>query len=55
MPSSTTSPAFSQLYISAPFGGAVSRGLGSLFRTHPDTEKRVANLHSIARQMGQIA
>ena len=49
-----TSPAFSQLYISAPFGGAVSRGLGSLFRTHPTTEARVANLQQIARQMGQI-
>jgi heat shock protein HtpX len=49
-----TSPAFSQLYISAPFGGAVSRGMGSLFRTHPTTEKRVANLEAIARRMGQI-
>jgi heat shock protein HtpX len=50
-----TSPAYSQLYISAPFGGAVSRGMGSLFRTHPRTEVRVANLESIARQMGHIA
>ena len=49
-----TSPAFSQLYISAPFGGAVARGMGSLFRTHPTTEARVANLHEIARRMGQI-
>ena len=49
-----TSPAFSQLYISAPFGGAVSRGMGSLFRTHPTTEKRVADLEAIARRMGQI-
>ncbi|MDQ3709045.1 MAG: zinc metalloprotease HtpX [Actinomycetota bacterium] len=49
-----TSPAFSQLYISAPFGGAVTRGMGSLFRTHPTTESRVANLHDIARSMGQI-
>jgi heat shock protein HtpX len=49
-----TSPAFSQLYISAPFGGAVTRGLGSLFRTHPTTEARVANLTAIARKMGQI-
>ena len=49
-----TSPAFSQLYISAPFGGAVSRGMGSLFRTHPTTEARVANLHEIARRMGHI-
>ena len=50
-----TSPAFSQLYISAPFGGAVSRGMGAMFRTHPTTEARVANLEQIARQMGQIA
>ena len=49
-----TSPAFSQLYISAPFGGAVGRGMGSLFRTHPKTEVRVANLENIARKMGQI-
>jgi len=49
-----TSPAFSQLYISAPFGGAVTRGTSSLFRTHPKTEDRVANLHEIARSMGQI-
>jgi heat shock protein HtpX len=49
-----TSPAFSQLYISAPFGGAVTRGMSSLFRTHPKTEDRVANLHEIARSMGQI-
>jgi heat shock protein HtpX len=49
-----TSPAFSQLYISAPFGGAVTKGLGSLFRTHPTTEARVANLEAIARHMGQI-
>jgi heat shock protein HtpX len=49
-----TSPAFQSLYISAPFGGAVARGMGSLFRTHPSTEDRVANLERIARQMGQI-
>ncbi len=50
-----TSPAFASLYISAPFGGAVTRGLGGLFRTHPATEARVANLTQIARQMGQLA
>jgi heat shock protein HtpX len=50
-----TSAAFSQLYISAPFGGAVTRGIGGLFRTHPRTEDRVANLTNIARQMGQLA
>ena len=49
-----TSPAFSSLYIAAPFGGAVTRGLGSLFRTHPRTEVRVAQLHDIARRMGQV-
>jgi heat shock protein HtpX len=50
-----TSPAFSQLYISAPFGGAVSQGLGAMFRTHPTTASRVTNLEQIAREMGQIA
>jgi len=50
-----TNPAFAQLYISAPFGGAAARGLGGLFRTHPDTATRVANLTQIARQMGQVA
>jgi len=53
-----TSPAFSQLYISAPFGGAARGALGAfggLFRTHPKTEVRVANLQRIAREMGQIA
>jgi len=50
-----TNPAFASLYISAPFGGAVTRGLGGLFRTHPTTEARVANLTQIARQMGQLA
>ncbi len=49
-----TSSAFQSLYISAPFGGAAARGLGSLFRTHPQTAARVANLHEIARKMGQI-
>ncbi|MGH8933642.1 MAG: zinc metalloprotease HtpX [Egibacteraceae bacterium] len=49
-----TSSAFQSLYISAPFGGATARGLGSLFRTHPQTAARVANLHEIARKMGQI-
>ncbi len=48
-----TSSAFQSLYISAPFGGLGQ--MGSLFRTHPKTEDRVANLHLIAREMGQIA
>jgi heat shock protein HtpX len=50
-----TSPAFSSLYIAAPFGGATTKGIRSLFRTHPTTEARVANLENIARQMGQIS
>jgi heat shock protein HtpX len=50
-----TSPAFQSLYISAPFGGAAARGVSSLFRTHPQTANRIANLHQIARKMGQIA
>jgi heat shock protein HtpX len=55
-----TSPAFASLYISAPFGGATSSAqfggaFKGLFRTHPKTEVRVANLQQIARQMGQIA
>ncbi len=49
-----TSPAFQSLYISAPCGGAAA-GFGNLFRTHPKTEVRVANLRQIAQQMGQIA
>jgi heat shock protein HtpX len=48
-----TSSAYSSLYISAPFGGALQ--VGKLFRTHPATETRVRNLEQIARQMGQIA
>ena len=48
------SPAFSSLYIAAPFGGRAARGVGALFRTHPKTEVRVANLEQIARRMGQI-
>jgi heat shock protein HtpX len=54
-----TSSAFSTLYISpapveAGFGGLGS-SFGKAFRTHPKTEDRVRNLHSIARTMGQIA
>ena len=48
-----TSSAFSSLYISAPFGGAMR--VGKLFRTHPPTDERVRNLEQIARKMGQIA
>jgi heat shock protein HtpX len=48
-----TSSAYSSLYISAPFGGALQ--VGKLFRTHPATETRVRNLEGIARRMGQIA
>ncbi len=48
-----SSSAYSSLYISAPFGGAGQ--VGNLFRTHPRTQDRVANLQRIAREMGQIA
>ena len=48
-----TSSAFSSLYIAAPFGGMAQ--VGKLFRTHPTTEQRVANLTDIARRLGQIA
>lgn len=44
-----TSPAFASLYISAPFNGQFAN---KLFSTHPDTDTRVENLKSIARQMG---
>lgn len=44
-----TSPAFASLYIAAPFNGQM---MNKLFSTHPDTDTRVANLQSIARQMG---
>ncbi len=47
-----TSSAFQSLYISAPFGGMGS--LGGLFRTHPKTDDRVANLYRIAQEMGQV-
>jgi heat shock protein HtpX len=52
-----TSSAFSSLYIAAPFGGAGGRrgAISSMFRTHPRTELRVANLEEIARRMGQLA
>jgi heat shock protein HtpX len=48
-----TASAFQSLYIAAPFGGL--SGATALFRTHPRTEDRVANLHRIAREMGQVA
>ncbi|HEX6255709.1 MAG TPA: zinc metalloprotease HtpX [Euzebyales bacterium] len=54
-PAEQPTSAFSSLYISAPFGGLVRGGMGSLFRSHPKTEDRVRNLESIARRMGQIA
>ncbi len=54
-PAEQPSSAFSSLYISAPFGGLVRSGLGSMFRSHPKTEDRVRNLEAIARKMGQIA
>jgi heat shock protein HtpX len=54
-PAEQPTSAFSSLYITAPFGGLVRSGLGSLFRSHPKTEDRVRNLEGIARKMGQIA
>ena len=48
-----SSSAYSSLYIAAPFGGLGQ--VGKLFRTHPPTQQRVANLQRIARQMGQMA
>ena len=39
------SPAAAHLYIVNPVLG----GMGALFRTHPQTEKRVAALHAMAR------
>ncbi|HSK96845.1 MAG TPA: M48 family metalloprotease, partial [Euzebyales bacterium] len=54
-PAEQPTSAFSSLYISAPFGGAVRSGMANLFRSHPRTEDRVANLESVARRMGQIA
>ena len=47
------SSAYSSLYIAAPFGGLGQAG--KLFRSHPPTGQRVANLERIARDMGQIA
>ena len=47
-----TNPAFSHLYISAPFGGRMS--LGKLFSTHPPIPDRIAALEEMARQMGQL-
>jgi len=43
----TVSPAASHLFIVNPVLG----GIGSLFRTHPKTEKRVAALRMMAQQM----
>ncbi|WP_205745608.1 M48 family metalloprotease [Egibacter rhizosphaerae] len=54
-PAEQPNNAFSSLYISAPFGGAVRGGLGNAFRTHPKTEDRVRNLEQLARRMGQMA
>jgi heat shock protein HtpX len=46
-----TSPTFSHLYISAPFGGAA---LGKLFSTHPPVAERIAALEELARREGQL-
>ncbi len=49
-----TSSAFQHMYISAPFGGRVAQGFGSLFRTHPPIPERIARLEQMAREMGQL-
>lgn len=48
-----TSEAFAHLYIAAPFGGRAMR-FGKLFRSHPPTEERIAELEELAREMGQL-
>jgi heat shock protein HtpX len=47
------SSAYSSLYIAAPFGGLGQAG--KMFRSHPPTEQRIANLQRIASRMGHIA
>jgi heat shock protein HtpX len=46
IPSLTARPATAHMYIASPFGGG--SGLGSLFRTHPTTEQRIAALREIS-------
>ncbi len=46
-----TNPAFSHMYIAAPFGGL---GLTKMFSTHPPVPDRVAALERMAREMGQL-
>lgn len=50
-PATAVNPATSHLYIVNP----VLSGLGNLFRTHPQTEKRVAALRAIAQQQPEMA
>jgi heat shock protein HtpX len=44
IPSATARPATAHMYIASPFGGG---GLGSLFRTHPTVEQRIAALREL--------
>ena len=48
-----TSNAFQHLYIAAPFGGKLGT-MSKLFRSHPPTDERIAQLEQIARDMGQL-
>jgi heat shock protein HtpX len=45
IPSYTARPATAHMYIASPFGSG--GGLGSLFRTHPTTEQRIAALRAL--------
>jgi heat shock protein HtpX len=45
IPSMTARPATAHMYIASPFGGG--GGLGSLFRTHPTVEQRIAALREL--------
>ena len=49
-----TNPAFSHMYIAAPFGGRAFGNLAKLFSTHPPVDERVAALEDQARKMGQL-
>ncbi|MBI4261409.1 MAG: zinc metalloprotease HtpX [Actinobacteria bacterium] len=49
----TVSPAQAHMFIVNPFSGRnAARAFGSLFRTHPRTEERIARLEQIGRQLG---
>ena len=48
-----TNNAFQHMYIAAPFGGRLGT-MSKLFRSHPSTDERIAQLEQIARDMGQL-